>query len=199
MFCDKTLLAAIQMAMCELSFQNNFTKWNNNGIGKIVILQMVSVLGFYERTKKGVSALEMQRQLGHKRYRTIWVLMHKIRAGMGKRDDKYNLSRAIELDEGYFEVATPSAKKLKRGRGSQSKTNVAVMAESTPLVDIPSGKKTSQFRYAKMKALKTHKADEINGVASKNIDSHSSIITDKSTSYEDFSALFCTHVLFKSN
>jgi hypothetical protein len=41
-----------------------------------------------------------------------------------------------------------------------------------------------------MKALKTHKADEINGVASKNIDRQSSIITDKSTSYEDFSSLF---------
>jgi hypothetical protein len=111
-------------------------------------------MAFMRSTKKSVSALEMQRQLNHKRYKTIWVLMLKIRAGIGKRDDKYNLSGAIELDEGYFEVATPNAKKLKRGRGSQSKTNVAVMAESTHLEDIHFGKKTSQFRYAKMKALK---------------------------------------------
>jgi len=156
-------------------------------------------MAFMSSTKKGISALEMQRQLGHKRYRTIWVLMHKIREGMGKRDDKYNLNGAIELDEGYFEVASPNITKLKRGRGSQSKTNVAVMAESTPLEDVETGKKSSQFRYAKMKALKTHNADEINGVASDNIDNQSLIITDKSTSYEDFSALFDTHVSFKSN
>lgn len=156
-------------------------------------------MAFMSSTKKGISALEMQRQLGHKRYRTIWVLMHKIRAGMGKRDDKYSLNGTIELDEGYFEVATPNNKKLKRGRGSQSKTNVAVMTESTPLEDVESGKKTSQFRYAKMKALKTHKADEINGVASHNVNHQSLIITDKSTSYENFSGLFDTHVSFKSN
>jgi hypothetical protein len=34
-------------------------------------------------TKKGVSAKELQRQLSHTRYRTIWVLMQKIRFGMG--------------------------------------------------------------------------------------------------------------------
>jgi hypothetical protein len=50
-----------------------------------------------------------------------------------------------------------------------------------------------------MKALKTNKAYGINGVASKNIDSQSSIITDKSTIYNDFSTLFATHVSFKSN
>jgi hypothetical protein len=72
---------------------------------------------------------------------------------MGKRDDKYSLNGTIELDEGYFEVA-PNTTKLKRGRGSQSKTNVAVMTESAPLEDIETGLKSSQFRYAKMKTIK---------------------------------------------
>lgn len=156
-------------------------------------------MAFMSSTKKGVSALEMQRQIGHKRYRTIWVMMHKIRVAMGKRDDKYTLDGGIELDEGYFEIVTPNSTKLKRGRGSQSKTNVAVMAESTPLEDIETGKKSSQFRYAKMKTLGSHKAKEINDVVTKNIDKESVIITDKSTSYEDFSSFFDTHVSFKSN
>jgi len=63
-------------------------------------------MAWMSSTKKGISAMEMQRQLGHKRYRTIWVLMHKIRAGMGNRDDKYTLDGSIELDEGYFESRT---------------------------------------------------------------------------------------------
>ena len=62
-------------------------------------------MAFMSFSKKGLSALEMRRQLGHKRYNTIWVLMHKIRTGMGQRDDKYNLSGFIEFDEGHFEHA----------------------------------------------------------------------------------------------
>lgn len=62
-------------------------------------------------SKKGISAMEMQRQLGHKRYRTIWVLMHKIRSGMGKRDDLYTLDGIVELDEGYFEKGSSVEKK----------------------------------------------------------------------------------------
>jgi len=150
-------------------------------------------------TKKGISALEMQRQLGHKRYRTIWVLMHKIRNGMGKRDDRYSLEGTLELDEGYFEVVNQSKEKLKRGRGSQSKKNVAVMAESTPLENPETGKKSSHFRYAKMKALNSHKAPEINKITSENIQNDAVIITDKSTSYEAFSALFETHISVKSD
>lgn len=150
-------------------------------------------------SKKGVSALEMQRQLGHARYRTVWVMMHKLRAGMGKRDNRYSLDGMIELDEGYFEKAKPLVTKLKRGRGSQSKINVAVMAESTELEDVHTGKTSSHFRYAKMKVLESHKADEINKTAADNITKNSVLITDKSTSYEDFANYFDTHLSYKSD
>jgi len=156
-------------------------------------------MAWMSSTKKGVSAMEMQRQLGHKRYRTIWVLMHKIRAGMGNRDDKYTLDGSIELDEGYFEKPAPKGVKKKRGRGSQSKSNVAVMAESTPLEDIDTGEKSSQFRYAKMKVLTSHKSIEINKICKENIVNTATIITDKSTSYEGFSNMFDTHISFKSD
>ncbi len=156
-------------------------------------------MAFMSATKKGISALEMQRQLGHKRYRTVWVMMQKIRSGMGNSDDKYTLDGGIELDEGYFEIATPADTKLKRGRGSQSKTNVAVMAESTPLENIETGEKSSHFRFAKMKVLNSHEANEINQVAIENIVEDALLITYKSTSYEDFSSLFDTHVSFKSD
>jgi transposase-like zinc ribbon protein len=38
-------------------------------------------------TKKSISALEMQRQLGHKYYEPIWAMMHKIRRVMSERDE----------------------------------------------------------------------------------------------------------------
>ena len=77
-------------------------------------------MAFMSFTKKGISATELQRQLDHSRYQTIWSLMHRIREAMGKRDDLYGLNGMIEFDEGYFEKATKQSNQenLKRGRGS---------------------------------------------------------------------------------
>lgn len=36
--------------------------------------------------KKGISAKEMQRQLGYRRYKTIWYMMHRIRGAMGNEE-----------------------------------------------------------------------------------------------------------------
>ena len=86
-------------------------------------------------TKKSISAAELQRQIGHKHYQSIWELMHKLRSVMGKRDDKYTLKGCIELDEGFFSTEIPKEKKnekLKAGAGSQRKSKVMVIAESTP-------------------------------------------------------------------
>ena len=93
-------------------------------------------------TKKSISAAELQRQLGHNRYQPVWELMHKLRSVMGKRDDKYTLKGCIELDEGFFSTEVPNEKKdekLKAGVGSQRKSKVMVIAESTP-VDVETKK-----------------------------------------------------------
>jgi len=54
-------------------------------------------------TKKSFSAIELQRQLGHKYFEPIWVMLYKLRLAMGKRDEKYSLSGQIELDEVFFQ------------------------------------------------------------------------------------------------
>ena len=90
-------------------------------------------------TKKSISAAELQRHLGHKRYQPIWEMMHKLRSVMGKRDDKYTLRGNIELDEDFFSTETPDTQKqekLKAGAGSQKKSKVLVIAESTESVKL---------------------------------------------------------------
>ena len=57
-------------------------------------------------TKKTFSALELQRQIGHKFYEPIWYMMQKLRATMGVRDNNYQLNKIVELDEGFFESVT---------------------------------------------------------------------------------------------
>ena len=158
-------------------------------------------MAFMSFTKKGISATELQRQLDHSRYQTIWSLMHRIREAMGKRDDLYGLNGMIEFDEGYFEKATKQSNQenLKRGRGSQRQSNVAVMAESTKLEEPETGKKDNHVRYFKMKVLETHKKEEVNNTIAKNIGEQSIVFSDKSTSYVDISDYVEIHVTEKSD
>ena len=139
-------------------------------------------------TKKSFSASELQRQLGHKRYEPIWFLLHKLRSVMGKRDEQYQLSGIIELDEGFFttEISEEEKKKpLKRGRGSQRKSKVLVMAESAPVEDNrqTKGGKPRKVHYIKMIVIPDLKADTITPLVEENVSCESVIDSDDSTSY----------------
>jgi transposase-like protein len=131
--------------------------------------------------------VELQRQLGHKRYDPIWAMLHKLRSVMGNRDDQYKLKGVIELDDGFFTTETAESwkyKPLKRGRGSQRKTKVLVMAESTPIEGKSTKKgKTRQEVDLKMVVIDDLKADTIMPVIEKSINPDSSIDSDDSTSY----------------
>lgn len=152
-------------------------------------------------TKKGFSAKEMQRQLGLKRYEPVWAMVHKIRKAMGNRDSLYTLEGMIEMDEGYFTVASTEVEqdKGKRGRGAAGKQNVMVSAESTPLDDPETGKKSKHVRYFKAKVLESHKAEEVNNHVSESIDEKSIVFTDKSTSYVDIANYVEMYVTEKSS
>jgi transposase-like protein len=98
---------------------------------------------FATLTKKGFSALEMQRLLGHSRYESIWLMMHKIRVMMGSRDEKYRLDNFIEMDEGYF----PAYRKKESNDGLVSvpakeldRNVTAIVAVSTTSLSIAESK-----------------------------------------------------------
>ncbi len=78
------------------------------------------------------------------------------------RDAMYSLEGMVEFDEGCFEKATPAGIKLKRGKGSVKRQNVAVMAESIPLESLETGKKNKAVRYFKMQVLNSHKKEAVN-------------------------------------
>ena len=147
-------------------------------------------------TKKSFSAKEIQRQLGHNRYHPIWHMAHKLRTAMGKREGEYVLAGRIELDEGYFSTERPVSEKdkeLKRGRGSQKKTKVIVMAESEFVASPKKGQKPRRVGYLKMKVIDNLKSETINEtvkmLASKSIE----IDTDASTSYVDLKNFVPSH------
>lgn len=147
-------------------------------------------------TKKSISAAELQRQLGHKRYQPIWEMMHKLRSVMGKRDDRYTLKGCIELDEGFFSTEMPMEQKnekLKAGAGSQRKSKVLVIAESRPEEKPKSGQKPKSVGHIKMIVIPDAKAATIDSAVSRVIDGESSITTDASSSHIHFKDMFTEH------
>ena len=147
-------------------------------------------------TKKSFSAKEIQRQLGHKRYHPIWHMVHKLRQSMGKRDGEYVLAGRIELDEGYFSTEVPLDEKdkpLKRGRGSQKKSKVLVMAESEMVEAPKKGQKLRRVGYLKMKVIEDLKSDTINKLVKDLASGTTEIDTDDSTSYVDLKGFVPKH------
>jgi hypothetical protein len=132
-------------------------------------------------TRKGISAKEMQRQLGLKRYQPAWELMHKLRAVMGNRDSKYTLEGVVEMDDAFFVSYNEDENRSeqKRGRGSKKQSTVLVMAKADPKVGRPKKhKKPSSFRYVKMLAIKDSSANTINQATNQSISIQSKVKTD---------------------
>jgi hypothetical protein len=147
-------------------------------------------------TKKSFSAKELQRQLGHKRYQPVWHMAHKLREAMGKRDGEYVLAGRIELDEGYFSTEVSQEDKdkpLKRGRGSQKKSKVLVMAESEFVESHRKGQKPRRVGYLKMMVIEDLKKETINERVGKLAENVTEIDTDDSTSYVDLKEFVPRH------
>lgn len=140
---------------------------------------------------KPFSALELQRQLGHKRYEPIWYMMHKLRAAMGKRDQRYKLEEFVELDEGFFESVPGKenrgeAEPLKRGRGSQKQGKVLVMVESKPSKKPAKKNRKKPPRscgHLKMIVVEDLQWETLAPVVEASIDPEATVRTDGNSSY----------------
>jgi len=160
------------------------------------------VIHLLSSTRKSFSALEIQRQLGHRYYEPIWAMVHKLRSVMGERDSLYQLKGTIELDEGFFSVPVEEKDKdkpLKRGRGSQKKAKVLVMAESQPVEDKEEDRgkkkkgKNRKVGYLRMQVIGDLKADTVQGIVAGEVALDTAIDSDDSTSYKGLGEMVEEH------
>lgn len=138
---------------------------------------------FITGTKKSFSALELQRQIGHKYYEPVWYMLQKLRRTMGSSDSNYKLDRIVELEEGFFDTVDTESnqerrlKPKKRVRGIRKETSVMVMASTVhnhvkdKRPDKPG--KTGIFRYVKMLVVENQSGRTVNKIMSENISSDS--------------------------
>jgi transposase-like protein len=78
-------------------------------------------------SKGGISALELQRQMGFGSYQTAWSWLHKIRKAM-VQPDRRPLAERVEADE----TLVGGARSGRPGRGAAGKTVVAGAVEAAP-------------------------------------------------------------------
>jgi len=152
---------------------------------KLPLMYWFTAMHLTTATKKTISAAELQRQLGHKRYQPIWEMLHKLRSVMGKKVNEYKLEGTLELDEGYFTTEDPTGEgePLKRGVGSQRKAKVLVMIESEPNGEAMEGKRSRKCGSLKMNVIPDLESSTLESEAKKSIDPEATVRMDNLASH----------------
>jgi hypothetical protein len=113
---------------------------------KLSLLTWIRAIGLMMQGKRGISALELQRHLGLSEH-SAWLMLHKIRKGLGQRDESYPLRGVLEVDGAVFG---------KKARENQKEVLVAV--ETREWVD-EKGRKKEKAGFAKVKVAAESKQE----------------------------------------
>ena len=100
-------------------------------------------------SKKGMSALQLQRMLGLGSYRTAWFMAHRIREGMGvdKHGDPLGgAGMIVEADETYYgKVENPQPSKQRKGRPYTKSGKTGPSGKRTVVALVERGGKSRTF------------------------------------------------------
>lgn len=161
----------------------------------------LTAMAFLTSTKKSISALELQRELGHKRYEPIWAMLHKLRLVMRHRDSKYELKEYIELDEGFFETADRNPDKQdeenQQGRGSSRQMAVLVAVESKAIETVNENKNKPNriVKHLKMTAMNHLTTKDINYEVEKSVNKDTTVLTDGYKGYCKLNEIIREHTV----
>jgi transposase-like protein len=125
------------------------------------------------RDKKGISAVQLQRDIGVKTYRTAWLLLHKIRASFDESSQEYPLRGVVEIDEAYVGRMGHGEH---GGRGGSAACVVAAV-ERTPAGPLGS---------ARMAVIKSASASELARFIGREVDREKALVhTDGWAAYRE--------------
>jgi len=129
-------------------------------------------------SKGGISALELQRQMGFGSYQTAWSWLHKIRRAM-VRPERPPLSEQVEADETLVGGAQPG----RTGRGAAGKTVVAGAVETGR--GQTRGRRLGRLRLA---AVPDASATSLEGFIERNLARPATVTTDGWSGYQGLAA-----------
>jgi transposase-like protein len=135
-------------------------------------------------SKKGISALELQRKLNIRSYQTAWLLEHKLRKAMVS-SGKFPLKIMVETDETYV----GGAQEGKAGRGARGKSLVAGAVEVNP--------ETEAMGRAYLQKIQTHSTSELGAFINNRVAKGTKVKTDGLPSYNFLDAEY-EHITTKA-
>jgi hypothetical protein len=93
---------------------------------KLPLTRWFLAMHLMTQAKNNVSALELKRHLGV-RYKSAWLIKHKLLQVMTEREDRRVLDGRVEIDDAYLGGERPG----KHGRGSENKIPFVVAVQTT--------------------------------------------------------------------
>jgi transposase-like protein len=128
-------------------------------------------------SKRGISAMELKRQMGFGSYQTAWSWLHKIRKAM-VAPDRAPLANRVEADETYVGGPRPG----KSGRGAAGKVKVAGAVEHGRGADRgwAKGRRLGRLRLAVVPDVS---AKSLHGFLGQNIARPATVATDGWSGY----------------
>jgi len=103
----------------------------------ITLKQWVLAFHLICSSKKGVSALQLQRELGLGSYESAWFLAHRIRAAMEAPPMQKLLKGTVEVDETYVGGKPRYKNQSKRGRGTKKTPLVGLVERDGDVISHP--------------------------------------------------------------
>jgi transposase-like protein len=134
-------------------------------------------------SKGGISAMELQRQMGFGSYQTAWSWLHKIRKAM-VRPERAPLAARVEADETYVGGPRPGAP----GRGAAGKITVAGAVESGR--GRAKGRRLGRLRLAVVDDVS---AESLQGFLCQNVARPATVATDGWSGYAGLAAAGYAH------
>ena len=122
-------------------------------------------------SSKGVSMRNLQKHLGMKNYRTVWLMGHKIRHAMIQREGLYKLRGKVEVDEMQIGRSSPE---IRRKTRHDNRTRF--------LMAIQEGK-IGNPRFVKFEELESFFKDDLLRPIEKQIEKGSTLKSDGNASY----------------
>lgn len=182
---DKYWVQATGLRRCRTCFFDNSVKVGSvYESSRLPLKTWFYAIWWMTSQKTGVSALNLQKNLGLGSYRTAWLLLHKIRNSM-VHADRSLLQGEVEVDEAFI----GGFKSGKRGRGAEGKELVVIAAEC-------SGK--SRVGRIRIQRVPDATTENLETFVMANIKPGSTIHTDGWKSYSDVKLLGFKHLPKKS-
>jgi transposase-like protein len=120
----------------------------------------------------GISAVQLQQQLGIKRYETAFQMMHKIRAVLVVPGREL-LHGEVEVDDTFV-----GGKDADRGGRGGDKILVVGAVELTPFSEVPSGKLRRRSGRLRLQAVPDASAHSLAGFVEREIEPGATVYTD---------------------